>query len=62
MTHPKLRHNGGGNGPPPVLDLRLLVLLSLTGFVVWLSLTEPTLASAMVLGLSVLFLLHQMTR
>jgi hypothetical protein len=61
MTSIKVpRHTDDGH-PPPVLDLRLLVLLALTGLIVWLAVVEPTAAAAIAFGLSVLYLLHKLT-
>jgi hypothetical protein len=42
-----------------LLDLRLLVLVVVAGLVVWLEIVNPAIATAVGLGLTVLYVLHR---
>lgn len=60
MTNGRLPRARGEHSPKPLLDLRFLVLLSLSGLMVWLAVVRPLLAGAIGLGLSVLYVLHRL--
>lgn len=60
MTQVRLPRNNDPNSPPPLLDLRLLVLLLIAGLIVWLAVVNPAVAAAVGLGLSALYVLHRM--
>jgi hypothetical protein len=60
MTKRTLPRKRTEHSPRPLFDLRLLVLLTLAGLLVWLAVVHPALATAIGLGLSALFVLHRL--
>lgn len=60
MTQHRLPRNNGTNSPPPLLNLRLLVLVLVAGLLGWLAFVNPTVAGAVGVGLTTLYLLHRL--
>jgi hypothetical protein len=59
MTKRRLPRVRDEHSPQPLLDLRLFVLVSVAGLIVWLAIIRPAAATAIALGLSTLYLLHR---
>jgi hypothetical protein len=59
MTKRRLPRVRGERSPQPLLDLRLLVVASVAGLIVWLAIVRPAAATAIALGLSTLYVLHR---
>jgi len=60
VTKGRLPRARAERGTQALIDLRLLVLLCVTGLIVWLALVHPAVAAAVALGLSALYALHRL--
>ncbi len=60
MTKSRLPLERGEKSPRPLIELRVLVLTSASGTIVWLALVHPAVATAIGLGLTVLYLMHRL--
>jgi hypothetical protein len=60
MTNRRVPRSPGEHSPKPLFDLRLLVLAGAAGLIVWLGLTRPAAATAVGLGVTVLYMLHRL--